>query len=83
MKKRVESTSVCMGADVELRTGRGLYCIIQMRCHQILMGLEVAVVLAAVAVATDFAVAVAAAVAGSDPRRCGGNPIVRGNPTHG
>jgi len=48
------------------------------------MGLEVAVVLAAVAVVTDFAVAVAAAaVAGSDPRRCGGTLPVRGNPKHG
>jgi len=50
------------------------------------MGLEVAVVLAAVAVATGtgFAVvAVAVTVAGSDPHRCGGTPLVRGNPTHG
>jgi len=49
------------------------------------MGLEAAVVLAAVAVATgtDFAAAAAVAVAGSDPRRCEGTPLVQGSPTHG
>ena len=68
-----------MGADAEIRDRARVYYIIQMRCHQILMGLEAAVVLAAVAVATgtDFA------VAGSGPHRCGGTPLVQGNPTHG
>ena len=47
------------------------------------MGLEAAVVLAAVAVATGTGFAAAAAVAGFGPHRCGGTPLVQGNPTHG
>ena len=47
------------------------------------MELEVAVAWAAVVVAigTDFAVA--AAVVGSGPHRCGGIPLEQGNPTRG
>ena len=47
------------------------------------MGLEAAVVLAAVAVATGTGFAAAAAVAGFGPHRCGGTPLVQENPTHG
>jgi len=47
------------------------------------MGLEAAVAWAAVVVAIGIDFAVAAAVAGSGPHRCGGTPLVQGNPTHG
>ena len=72
-----------MGADAEIRDKARVYYIIQMRCHLILMGLEAAVVLAAVAVATGTGFAAAAAVAGFGPHRCGGTPLVQENPTHG